>query len=140
MHSSIARVLGEFEAVDLGDFRRTERLRQCVVAMAQQPSASLPAALATNARIEGAYRLFNSPMVSAEAIHVGHAVSTIRRAETCGDVLVIHDTTEAEFPDLDGDEIGYLQTNKPGFLIHLSLVLDAATWRRPLGVIHFETI
>ncbi len=43
-------------------------------------------------------------------------------------------------PHLDPREIGYLTTGKAGFPLHLSLVLDAESWRRPLGIIHAEAL
>jgi hypothetical protein len=41
---------------------------------------------------------------------------------------------------VDPVEIGYLQTGKAGFKLHLSLVVDANVWRRPLGIVHAETL
>jgi hypothetical protein len=35
-------------------------------------------------------------------------------------------------------ELGYLQTGKAGFFLHVSLVIDAAHYRRPLGVVYAE--
>src|SRR5215210_2298213 len=70
----------------------------------------------------------------------GHSEATRERAEKAGRVLVVHDTTECTFAHLSPDEVGYLQTGKAGFKLHLGLVLDASAWRRPLGVISAETL
>jgi len=100
----------------------------------------LPFALRDEAEVEGAYRLMNNPHVDFHKLAAAHANATRKRAEKTGDVIVVHDTTTLTFEDLEGEKIGFLQTGKPGFLFHVSLVLDATAWRRPLGVIHGETI
>jgi hypothetical protein len=41
---------------------------------------------------------------------------------------------------MDPHELGYLTTGKPGFPLHLSLVIDARGWRRPLGIVHAEAL
>jgi len=100
----------------------------------------LPDALGSEAEIEGAYRLMNNRSVTFEALVAAHADGTRQRAEEAADVLVLHDTTDCTFPHLDAKEIGYLQTGKAGFRLHLSLVVDARSWRRSLGVISAETV
>jgi hypothetical protein len=90
--------------------------------------------------VEGAYRLMNNREVTFSALMQGHAEGTVQRATESSSVLVLHDTTDASFPHLDPHEVGYLQTGKAGFRFHVSLVLDATRWRRPLGAIHGETI
>jgi hypothetical protein len=124
----------------LGDPRRTRRACRVVAKLARRPSAALPAVLASEAEIEGAYRLMNNARVTFEALVEAHAEGTQERARMAGRVLVIHDTTDCVFPELDVEELGYLQTGKAGFRLHVSLVLDAGHWRRPLGVISAETI
>ncbi len=82
----------------------------------------------------------NNERVDFAALLASHSEQTRQRAERVKRVLVLHDTTDCSFPDLDPDEIGYLQTGKAGFRLHLSLVLEAQNWRRPLGVIHAEPL
>ncbi len=108
--------------------------------LARLPSVPLPQALQSDAEVEGAYRLMNSRKVTFSGLMQGHAEGTAERAREAGAVLVVHDTTDASFPHLEAQEIGYLQTGKAGFRFHVSLVLDATKWRRPVGVIHGETI
>jgi len=137
---SVQRVVDQFDGLDLGDPRRVVRLRRVLARMARAPAVSLPAAMGDDASLQGAYRLMNNPaMVFDQLIRQLKEIAR-RRAETVGDVLVLHDTTSCSFPDLDPREIGYLPTGKAGFLLHLSLVVDADGWRRPLGVANVEPL
>jgi hypothetical protein len=137
---AVARVARDFGRAELGDPRRTRRAQAIAMRLAQQSSAPLPAALDNEAEIEGAYRFARNEHVSFAALHKGHAEGTAERANEVQRVRVLHDTTSGTFPRLDPKEVGYLPTGKPGFLIHVSLVLDASRWRLPIGVIGCETI
>jgi hypothetical protein len=136
----VARVLREFEGLDLGDPRRSQRALKVVAAMAKRPQDSLPASLGTEAELEGAYRLLNNENVDYDDLLAEHRDRTIERAEQTGEVLVVHDTTTCTFEHGDPKAIGYLPTGKAGFLVHTSLVVDACRHRRPLGVLHIEPL
>ena len=136
----VTRLVEDFAGVDLGDARRNRRLQAVAAKVARSPAASLPAALRDDAAVQGCYRLVNNRAVTFEKVLAPHIEATRRRAAQAGDVFAIHDTTECSFPDLPPEEIGYLQTGKAGFLLHLTLVLDARGWRRPLGVSYAETL
>jgi hypothetical protein len=133
----IARQLGRAE---LGDPRRSRRLERVARKIAAAPSASLPLALEDDAEIQAAYRLANNPRVTFEAVLAPHIEATVQAASEAREVLVIHDTTDCSFPSLDPADLGYLQTGKAGFRLHFGLVVDADSWKRPLGVIHAETL
>ena len=137
---SVERMVREFGKVKLGDPRRTKRVQKVVAKMARRPSSPLPAALEGAGELEAAYRLANNPHVTFAELMAAPIGMTSKRAEVARRVLVLHDTTDASFSNLDPEEIGYLQTGKAGFKLHLSLVLDAGLWRRPLGVVHAETL
>jgi hypothetical protein len=138
--SSVERVASNFATAELGDPRRTKRVVSMVSKLAQAPAASLPAAMGSTGDIEAAYRLANNRNITFDELLASVANATQLKAEVARQVLVIHDTTDASFSHLSPEEIGYLQTGKAGFKLHLSLVLDASSWRRPLGVIHAETL
>ena len=125
---------------ELGDARLTRRASRILEKLARQPGVSLPAIMGTEADYQGACRFVNNGDLRFRALLAPEFAATAQRAQEAGSVLVVHDTTEPSFPTLDPKEIGYLPTGKAGFLVHISLVLDAAAWRRPLGVIHAETI
>jgi hypothetical protein len=137
---ALSRIEGDFSRARLGDPRRTRRAQSVARQLGRLPSVPLPQALQSDAEVEGAYRLMNSRKVTFSGLMQGHAEGTAQRAVEVGAVLVVHDTTDASFAHLDAREIGYLQTGKAGFRFHVSLALDATKWRRPLGVIHGETI
>jgi hypothetical protein len=136
----VARIVGEHLGATLGDERRMRRLLQVVEKMARDPGLSLPKALGSDAAVQGCYRLMNNPEVTFEAVHASHAAATAARAAEAQRVLLLHDTTSCTFRNLDPEELGYLPTGHAGFLLHVGLVLAADEWKRPLGVIHAETI
>lgn len=139
-NASIKRVLKTFKNVALGDPRRGRRLQKVVSKLAKRPNASFPDAMESDAELDGAYLFANNKAVDPKQMLDSVAAATVERARVADSVLVIHDTTSASFPHADPKEVGYLSTHKPGFYIHYALVLDDNAWRRPLGVVHLETI
>lgn len=134
------RVSDDVMAATLGDLRRNQRAVEVVEAMMQEPSLSLPRALGSDAAVQGCYRLMNNPEVTFDALHASHAAATVARAKAAGRVVVLHDTMPCLFEHLDPEDLGYLNTGKAGFNLHYSLVLDAGAWKRPLGVVHAQTV
>lgn len=137
---SIDRIAEAFANANLGDSRRNKRLEKTVRKLAKNPGASLPEAMQTEAELEGAYRLANNRGLEPQRLFDSLAVSAAERAMVAGAVLVVHDTTSCAFSQADPAEVGYLPTGKAGFLLHYAVVIDADAWRRPLGVVHVETI
>jgi hypothetical protein len=136
----VERVADQLGSAELGDPRRSKRLRRVVGKLARNPGASLPSALKEDAEVQGAYRLINNRRVSFEAVLKPHLEATSRSAESVSEVLALHDTTDCAFPSLDPEEIGYLPTGKAGFRLHTTLAVDGSSWRRPLGLAHAETL
>lgn len=137
---AIAQMLGDLSRADLGDPRRVSRAQGVVERLAAKPDASLPDAMVTDAELEGAYRLFSNAHVSFERLFDAHALGTAERARGSDLVLAIHDTTHCTFRHADPKEVGYLNTGKPGFPLHLTLLVDTREWRRPLGLSHAEIL
>jgi len=137
---SVERVARAFAGVELGDPRRHRRLTSTVTKLAKKPNASLPEAMQTEQELEGAYRFANNQAILPQQLFDALASSTAEQARASGDVLVIHDTTPCSFEHADPSEVGYLPTGKAGFFAHFAVVLDGNAWRRPLGVVHVETI
>jgi hypothetical protein len=108
--------------------------------LATRLGSSLPNAMETEAELEGAYRLANNQTVTPQRLMEAFAQTTAARAKVAASVLVIHDTTTCSFVHAEPTEVGTSQQEKAGFLAHCSLVVDANTWRRPLGVAYVETI
>jgi hypothetical protein len=138
--SSVDRIVSVFDGVELGDPRRTERLKKTVRKLSRQPQAVLPEAMGSEAELEGAYRFMNSEHVSFDSLNEAHARATANRARAAGKVLAIHDTTTCAFSHADAADVGYLNTGKAGFMAHYSLVVSADGSRRPLGVTNLEPI
>lgn len=137
---SIERLAALFSQAELGDPRRTRRLTQVVERLAQAPQMSLPAALGSDAQLQGAYRLMNNAAVTFDKILAPQVVATAQRAMEARRVLVVHDTTDCSFPHLDPVDVGYLNTGKAGFRLHVSMVVTGDGSKRPLGVVHAETL
>lgn len=107
--------------------------------LARHPGESLPTAMMTEAELEAAYRFFSNESVTFEALLEAHASSVVDRLKE-DVVLAVHDTTNCRFGHADPREVGFLQTGKAGFLLHYALLVSSAQWKRPLGVVHAETI
>ncbi len=137
---AVARIVEDLGRADLGDPRRVARAQQVASRLAATPGASLPDAMVTDAELEGAYRLLNNDCVSFESLFDAYAQGTAERARGRGVLLAIHDTTNCTFRHADPREIGYLNTGKPGFPLHLTLLVDTQEWRRPLGLTHAEVL
>src|SRR5687768_7077491 len=120
---AITRMQEDLSRADLGDPRRVLRAQLVAERMAANPKASLPDAMVTDAELEGAYRLFNNDRVSFERLFDAHALGTAERARGSEVVLAIHDTTNCTFHHADPREVGYLNTGKPGFPLHLTLLV-----------------
>jgi hypothetical protein len=132
-------LLNEFRGATLGDERRRKRLLRIVGAAEERPDASFPTMMKDEAGLEAAYRFLSNTGIDHEDISIGHRNETVERARKARQVLVLHDTTACKFRHADPAEVGFLNTGKPGFYAHFSLVVSAAT-REPLGVIGLETI
>jgi hypothetical protein len=137
---AIARMVDDLSRADLGDPRRVARAQRVLERLATMPDASLPDAMVTTSELEGAYRLFNNDSVTFEHLIDAHAQGTAERARGAELVLAIHDTTQCLFRHADPEEVGYLNTGKPGFPLHLTLLVDTRQWRRPLGLTHAEIL
>ena len=138
--AAIHRILGEFEDIDLGDPRRTRRVLAVLERLARHPDQSLPRLLETERAVEGTYRLLKNEHFDFDDLLQQHREMTIARAVQAGEVLALHDTSICGFDHADPKAIGYLPSGKAGFLAHVSLIVDAAGHRRPLGVLHVEPL
>jgi hypothetical protein len=136
---SIERVASSFETLELGDPRRLGRFFGTLRKMARNPSVSFPDAMGSDADLQGGYRLVNNQRVAFGPLMAAHAHATGERARGFGRVICIHDTTTCESAHASPDEVGYLNTGKPGFLFHYALVV-APQQKEPLGVVHGEPL
>lgn len=137
---SVRRIVSTLQGANLGgDPRRSRRLKRFVARLAKRPSKTLPDVMACEAELEAAYRFVNNPRVTMSALQDAHTQETARRALQERVALAIHDTTPCHCPHGNPAEVGYLNTGKPGFYAHYTLVVGANS-RRPLGVSYLEPI
>lgn len=115
----------QFSDCQLGDKRRTGRLVRLAKQVVSHPAGGFPEQTETWADLKAAYRLFDRPEVTFEAVVEAHWRQTRKR--TAGRYLVLGDTTELDFgihrdiPDLGptGNGGGW------GFLLHSGLLVAA---------------
>jgi IS4 transposase len=110
------------------------------MAMVEEPSASFPAMMGTEAALEGAYRLMRNQRVEFDSVLAGHVDETLKRCEGAGKVAVLHDTTEFRFDPDNVPDLGYLDRDRRGFFGHFSLAVEVSrTAPLPLGMLAAQT-
>lgn len=139
--SEVPPISAELQEADLGDERLNRRLGLLADRLAERPGESFPQAL-DDAELEAAYRFFGNDRVTPEAILAPHFRRSASRAAEHERVLVVHDTTQFDFPG-NAKRKGLGRLIKPsaqGFFGHFSLALSADGQRTPLGLLALETI
>src|SRR5690606_20205944 len=91
------RVLQEFSEADLGDERRTNRLKRMVEALSRSPQASLPTTFESESEAKAAYRFLGSSAFDFDDLLQEHHERSAARAVSAQRVLVLHDTTTCGF-------------------------------------------
>ena len=124
----------QFGACELGDLRRTHRLVRYACQMAERPGVSTPQQTEDWADCKAAYRLFDCPEVTFEAVTSAHYERTLSGLSP-GKYLVISDTTELDYGYKSQREgLGRLGAkHRRGFFLHSALVVDAQT-RQVMGL------
>src|SRR4029434_7925302 len=131
----------EFAGATFPDRRLNSRLLSVVRAIERAPTKSFPAALRTDAALEGWYRFLDNRRVTTDAILASHVDESLRRAAAYKRFLVLHDTTECR---LEGERArrggGPLAGGGHGFYAHVSLAVGDGLERDPLGVMALRTL
>lgn len=126
----------EMAGGDLGDRRLNARRDRVLDVLEQHPDAGFPAACADDGATEALYRFLRNPRVSLDRVLEPHLVATTERARAVGEIVVIHDTTEASFAGEHARHgLAKLGPRRHGFLIHTALAVSADGLRAPLGVL-----
>jgi len=139
--AEIPAISTELSEADLGDERLNRRLGLLADQLAKRPGESFPKAL-DDSQLEAAYRFFGNDRVSPEDILAPHFRQSARRSVEHERVLVVHDTTQFEFPG-NSKRAGLGRLIRPsaqGFFGHFSLALSADGTRIPLGLLALETV
>ena len=94
---AVPSVAEEFTFTDLGDARRTGRLRVIAESWSAAPDQGVPMASKSIAKTEATYRFLNNPSVTYEPIVEAHIQRTCERVAEAGTAIVAHDTSEFAF-------------------------------------------
>jgi len=128
-----------FADVRLGDKRRSERVVHMATLMAAQSDVSLPRMMKSKAELKAAYRLFETPDVTYEALMRPHLQQTQELGRSHRRVLLIQDTTDLNYshhPKTTG--LGPLKSQKQhGMLLQTVLAVDPQE-KHVLGIMHQE--
>ena len=124
----------EYEGSRFGDERLTARLGGIASVAVEHPDASFPRMFEAESQTEAFYRFVNNERVTLRSILRGHVAQTVARAVDERLVLVVHDTTEANY-STERDGLGRTGTSDAGFLAHVSLAVSTCSDRLPLGVV-----
>jgi hypothetical protein len=132
-------VVDELAAIELGDSRLNFRARSVSGQLAMNPALSFPEALATEADLEGFYRLLRNEKVTAEAILAPHQQATVGRVAEQETVLAVHDSTEFVFGGKSRRDMGVVMLAGTKLHGHFCLAVSADGHRDPLGVLATKT-
>lgn len=152
----VESALDELATLDLGDARLNARARRLVAALARNPAAGFPAAVATEAEREATYRLLGNARVTLAGLLAPHVAQTAQRAVAHGarPVVALDKTAfvfrgegaRADVPRLGVDRHGFeamvaLAVGRPGDalgVVGIAPLADApgrggaATWLRAI--------
>src|SRR4051812_31033457 len=115
---AVGRVGTIFQRADRGDPRRVRRAVGLAEALATAPQLSLPKIWSTPSVLEAGYRFLRSRHTDFDALMEPVQQATREAALERGSCLVLHDTSEIDCPSAQPEEVGFLQTGKPGFRVH----------------------
>lgn len=123
----------------MADARHGQRIALVAKRARSAPHASFPKMMDDDAELEGAYRLFSNPRVSAAAIFAAHFDATARRVRNvAGPTVVAHDTTTCSFGGEDEREgVGKMANEISGLAVHVALALSADGL--PYGLLDVQT-
>lgn len=127
-----------FRRAHLGDKRLECRAVALAEALAQAPNLSLPKVWSTPAALEAGYHFLRNPRSDFSALMMASQQVTHESVLRERSVLVIHDTTDISCPAAEPEEVGFLQTGKPGFYVHHGLCVREDAARTPLGIVWSE--
>jgi hypothetical protein len=125
-----------FGPLNLGDKRRTKRLRTSVDAMCRHPGGTLPDKMNHPPALRGFYRLMNRPEVTHAVLMNSHAAHTRAQMAAVGQekeeaiVLLLHDATELDYTSKTTlqDHLGQIgEGTHRGYICHNSLAVRADT-------------
>jgi hypothetical protein len=136
----MSALAAELTSIALGDRRLNRRAQRLAQQLGEKPTLSIPAACGGWGETRAAYRLFDHPAVSAEAVLAPHIACTEERLRAHPRVLCIQDTTELDYTTKKDSIIGLGPLNyesRWGLYLHPTLALTPE--RVPLGLLEAYT-
>ncbi len=125
----------ELTGLDLGDARLEARAARVVTALARDPAATFPAAMATEAEREATYRWLRNRRVTLAALLAPHVAQTVARATATGTrPLVLLDRTAFIFAG-EGTREGLTRRGPARHGLDAIVALAVTPTRTPLGVL-----
>jgi len=138
-------IMDELATIDLGDKRLNQRSGEVIEALSVDPGSSAVLTVRTRGAFDkwadtlAAYRLFDNPAVTPEAILQSHYEATLARIVEHPVVLVLQDTTELDFTKHPPKDARCLnKENRFGFYDHTHLAVTPAGM--PLGVVGMDLL
>lgn len=132
---AIRRASEVFAQAELGDPRRVRRAVSLTEALASAPNQSLPKVWETDSELEAGYRFLRNTRNEFDALMDPVQLQARREAMRAKSILVLHDTTDIECTAAEPEEVGFLQTGKPGFYVHHSLAVTEGETPLPMGIL-----
>ena len=127
-------VESEFKNMDLGDRRLNNRVIKITETLGLAPGRTIPQAFTTRADMKACYNFFGNDVVTEELLLVPHIERTIERIKEYDTVLLLTDTSEANYSTKTAmkDKERLSQTNT-GLWLHPTFAVTPD--RLPLGII-----
>lgn len=128
----------DFPGLNLGDIRRNERFVTIIENITSQPGSSIPKQNESWYDTKATYEFFKNETVSVSSLQQiiqSYGASQVKEPEQ---VLVIHDTSNISFNDLQAEGLGYLDSKLGrGIMCHSSIAVSPEGL--PLSLLHQHT-
>lgn len=124
----------EFETINLGDKRLNKRVIHITETLGLAPGRTIPQSFKTWAEIKACYNLFNNDLISYEKLLAPHVEKTLERIREHPVILLLSDTTDANYTTkiaMEGKE--RLDNKQNGLWIHSTIAVSPE--RLTLGII-----
>ena len=131
--------LKDFPGLDLGDIRRNERFVTIIENITTQPGSSIPKQNESWYDTKATYDFFKNEHVSATDLQrVIELYGANQLNKPIEEVLIIHDTSDISFNELQAEGLGYLDSKLGrGIMCHSSIAVS--TEGLPLSLMHQHT-
>lgn len=118
-------IRNETKTADLGDKRLNDRYGLLLDDLSKHPQASICAATGGHKEMVAAYRFLSNSHTDEKSVLAAHRDATLERMAAYKRVLLVHDTTEADFTGREPiPGAGYLEgEHSQGFYLHPLIAL-----------------